>query len=57
MEKEPESKQLMERSKISDEELLRLAIKLEALLIRCNFSGNLASYIVECSGSRIHYIN
>jgi len=47
----------MERSEISDEELLQLAINLMTLLIRCNFSENSASYIAERSGRRVHYIN
>ena len=47
----------MERSEISDEELLQLAIKLMTLLIRCNFSENSASYIAECSGRQVHYMN
>jgi hypothetical protein len=55
--KEQGCEELIERSKKSDEELRENAVRLEALLIRCNFSQNFASYIAECSGSRVHYTN
>jgi len=45
----------MKRSKKSDEDLHAVSTTLIALLIGCNFSQKFTSYIVECSGSELHY--
>jgi hypothetical protein len=45
----------MKRSEKSDEDLRAVSTTLFALLIGCNFSQKFASYIVECSGSELHY--
>ena len=45
----------MKRSKKSDEHSRAVSSTLDALLIGCNFSGKIASYVVERSGSKLHY--
>ena len=53
MQRECESS--MKHSKKSDEELRAVSTTLVSLLIGCNFSQKLASYVVECSGRELHY--
>jgi len=45
----------MGHSKKSDEHSRAVSSTLDALLIGCNFSEKTASYIVERSGSDLHY--
>ena len=45
----------MKRSQKSDGISRAVSTTVVALLIGCNFSQKFASYIVECSGSELHY--
>jgi hypothetical protein len=55
VERKRPSGESMERSKKSNQVFPAGAIKVEALLIRCNFWRNSVSNIVERSGRWIHY--
>jgi hypothetical protein len=45
----------MEQSKKSDGISGAVSTTVVALLIGCNFSEKIASYVVECSGRELHY--
>jgi hypothetical protein len=48
-------KMAMNRNEKTDERSCFVFRPLEALLIGCNFFQKIASYLVECSGTDLHY--